>query len=78
MNIREEFISFLHCKWGLSGEQLAKLILESLTALTLSIDDCRGQGYDGAGAVAGHINGLSAQILRSNPKAPYTHCYSQT
>jgi hypothetical protein len=76
MNIREEFISFLHCKWGLSGEQLAKLILESLTALTLSIDDCRGQGYDGAGAVAGHINGLSAQILRSNPKALYTHCYS--
>ena len=76
MNIREEFISFLHCKWGLSGKQLARLILEALDALTLSIDDCRGQGYDGAGAVAGHINGLSAQILRANPKALYTHCYS--
>ena len=30
MNIREEFIAFLHCKWGLSGAQLAKLILEAL------------------------------------------------
>ena len=76
MNIREEFIAFLQCKWGLSGEQLAKLILEALNDLTLSIDDCRGQGYDGAGAVAGHINGLSANILRLNEKALYTHCYS--
>ena len=30
MNIREEFIAFLHCKWGLSGAQLAKLILEAV------------------------------------------------
>jgi hypothetical protein len=78
MNIREEFIAFLHCKWGLSGAQLAKLVLEALNDLTLSIEDCRGQGYDGAGSVAGHINGLSAHILRLNQKALYTHCYSQT
>ncbi|CAB4029058.1 52 kDa repressor of the inhibitor of the kinase-like, partial [Paramuricea clavata] len=76
INIREEFIAFLQCRWGLTGEQLAKLILEALNNLTLSIDDCRGQGYDGAGAVAGHINGLSANILRINEKALYTHCYS--
>ena len=44
MNIREEFIAFLHCKWGLSGAQLAKLILEALNNLTLSVEDCRGQG----------------------------------
>ena len=76
MNIREEFIAFLHCKWGLSGAQLAQLILEALDNLTLPIEDCRGQGYDGAGAVAGHLNGLSAHILRLNSKALYTHCYS--
>ena len=76
LNIREEFIAFLHCKWGLSGAQLAKLILEHVNELTLSIDDCRGQGYDGAGAVAGHINDLRAHILQLNPKAFYTHCYS--
>ena len=36
MNIKEEFIAFLHCKWGLSGAQLAKLILEALGDLRLS------------------------------------------
>ncbi|XP_046855866.1 52 kDa repressor of the inhibitor of the protein kinase-like [Xenia sp. Carnegie-2017] len=76
MNIREEFISFLFCKWGLSDAQLAKLLLEALKELTLSIDDCRGQGYDGAGSVAGCTNGLAAQILKLDPKALYTHCYS--
>lgn len=76
MDIREEFIAFLHCKWGLSGAQLSKLILDYLHELTLSISDCRGQGYDGAGAVVGHINGLSAHILKLNPKALYTHCFS--
>ena len=76
MNIREEFIAFLHCNWGLSGAQLAQLILEALDNLTLPIEDCRGQGYDGAGAVAGHLNGLSAHILRLNSKALYKHCYS--
>ena len=73
-NIREDFVRFLHCKWGLCGADLAKLILNALTDLSLNINDCRGQGYDGA--VAGHINGLSAHILRLNRKAIYTHCYS--
>ena len=76
MNVREEFICFMHCKWGLSGKNLAKLILEGLDDLTLPIDNCRGQGYDGVGAVAGHINGLAAHILKVNPKALYTHCFS--
>ncbi|XP_028416224.1 52 kDa repressor of the inhibitor of the protein kinase-like [Dendronephthya gigantea] len=76
MNIREEFVGFLHCSWGLKGEQLAKTILDALDKLDVPIADCRGQGYDGAGAVAGHINGLSAHLLRLNSKALFTHCYS--
>ncbi|XP_046863349.1 uncharacterized protein LOC124457103 [Xenia sp. Carnegie-2017] len=76
MNVKEEFMCFLHCKWGLSGQHFSKLILETLEKFALPIMDCRGQGYDGAGAVSGHINGLAAHILRTNPKALYTHCYS--
>ncbi|XP_046851774.1 52 kDa repressor of the inhibitor of the protein kinase-like [Xenia sp. Carnegie-2017] len=76
MDIREEFIAFLQCKWGLSGENLAKLILDKLKDLGLPIEDCHGQGYDGAGAVAGCVKGLAAQILKLNSKALYTHCYS--
>ena len=42
----------------------------------MDILDCRGQGYDGAVAVAGKDKGLQAQIRRVNPKALYTHCAS--
>ena len=76
-NIREEFLRFIHCKEGLSGKDLASVILKCLNEdLTLNIQDCRGQGYDGAGAVSGCINGLSTRILQVNRKAIYTHCYS--
>ena len=72
MDVREEFIAFLQCKWGLSGENLAKILLGAPNDLDLPIEDCRGQGYN----VAGCVNGLAAHMLRLNPKALYTHCYS--
>ena len=75
-NIREDFLGFLYCKWGLTGQSLAKLILDAIDNFGLNIADCRGQGYDGAGSVSGHINGLSAHILRKNQKDIYTHCHS--
>ena len=74
--IREEFLGFLHCELGLTGKALAETILTEIGNLTLDINNCRGQGYDGAASVSGHINGLSAHILRINEKAVYTHCYS--
>ena len=55
-NIREDFMGFLHCRWGLSGADLSKLLLNKLIEIGLNIQDCRGQGYDGAGAVSGYIN----------------------
>ena len=74
--IREEFLGFLHCDLGLSGKALAETVLNGIANLTLDIQNCRGQGYDGASSVSGYINGLSAQILRINEKAIYTHCHS--
>ena len=37
---------------SLTGANLAKLIFEALDTLTLLVENCGGQGYDGAGAVA--------------------------
>ena len=68
-NIREDFIRFIHCKDGLTGEKLAKVITSTIDNLSLDIKYCRGQGYDGSGAVAGHINGCSAHILWLNKKS---------
>ena len=75
-SITEDFIGFLHCSEGLSGKALSSIILKKLVEVNLDIKDCRGQGYDGAGAVAGSINGCSAHILKENSKALYTHCFT--
>ena len=74
--IREGFLRFWHCELGLSGKALAETILTEIGNLTLDINNCRGQGYDGAASVSGHIKGLSAHIVRINEKAVYTHCHS--
>ena len=51
-NVSGEFLQFIHCKEGLSGKDLASVILKCLNKdLTLDIQNCRGQGYDGAGDV---------------------------
>ena len=75
--IREEFLGFTRGGLGLSGKALAETVLGELIDLGLDIRNCCGQGYDGAPAVSGHINGLSAHICKINNKAIYTHCHSQ-
>ena len=42
----------------------------------LSFDNVRGQGYDGAGAMAGLRKGVSSRITKKYPLAPYVHCFS--
>jgi hypothetical protein len=73
-SLQEDFIRFVHCEEGLSGQALSKVLLKSLNEMGLDIKDCRGQCYDGAGNVAGKINGCSAHILRVNHLCIYMHC----
>ena len=74
-NIKEDFVGYVHLVEGMSGENIANAILTFIDSLGLDIANCRGQGYDGAGAMAGKIKGCSSRILRINNKAIYTHCY---
>ena len=67
----------MHCSDGLSGQGLVTTITDCLkNDLELNISDCRGQAYDGAGAVAGKNKGLSSLITAVNSLALYTHCFS--
>ena len=75
-DICEDFVKFIHCKSGLTGKDLYNEVIEALSSFGLDLQNCRGQGYDGGGAVSGHANGLSALILRENSKALYTDCAS--
>ena len=76
LDILEEFVGFIHLRDGLTDKAISDAILKKVSDLGLDIMNCRGQGYDGAGSVSGHKNGASADILKVNRKAIYTHCFS--
>ena len=67
--IVESFLAFVECEYGTSGKQLATLIESSCRGIGLDMSVCRGQGYDGAGNMAGLCNGAAKQIRDKYPKA---------
>ena len=69
--VREEFISFLLCEFGTTGEALSKIIITALSKYALDVGYLRGQSYDGAGNMAGKYEGVAAQIQRDYPKVKY-------
>ena len=73
-NIREEFVGFYLCEGGTAGVAIKELILQASADLGLSMDDCRGQCYDGAGNMAGRLSGVSSLIRQAHEKAIYVHC----
>ena len=46
-----------------TGAAIKDLIIGAVSDLGLSMDDCRGQCYDGAGSMSGRLNGASSLIL---------------
>ena len=44
--------------------------------LGLSFNDVRGQGYDGAGAMAGKEKGVANRLKVRFPLASFVHCFS--
>lgn len=71
--IREDFLGFVQCE-DTTGQTLADKLTTSLQSWGLDLANIRGQGYDGAGNMAGKYKGVQARILQNNPKALYFHC----
>ena len=74
--IQELFVCFVKCDQGTTGEQIAAHIKNTCQSLGLDFKLCRGQGYDGAGNMAGKSKGAAALIRLDYPKALYFHCAS--
>ena len=70
------FLKFIHYQFRFTGKDLYNGAISSLGSFNLDIQNCRGQGYDGAGTVAGKVSGFAALLLKENPEALYTHCAS--
>ena len=74
--IRAEIIQFLECEPGTSGQELSLKIVNVIRNLGLEIGNLSGQGYDGAGNMAGKKSDVSSRIFKLNDKALYVHCFN--
>ena len=74
--VREDLVGFIECDSGTSGRSLAEKITISLEELGLDLSNLHGQAYDGAGNMAGVVNGTAAIITAQYPLALYMHCAS--
>lgn len=72
---REQFLDSQCTDWR-TREVISSLILGKLEQWGLKIDDCRGQGYDGASNMSSQVRGLQGLISQKNPKALSVHCNS--
>lgn len=74
LEVHEDFIG-LYATGSISANSLVSIIKDVLLRMNLSLENCRGQCYDGAGNMRGCRSGVATQILKDEPCAIYTHCY---
>jgi len=76
--IREDiFVGFVEMN-STTGLAIKNLILDKLKDIGLSINNLRGQGYDGSANMSGKNNGAQALIQNYQPLSFYTHCFSHS
>lgn len=74
LEVHEEFIGLYQIS-NISADTIVAVIKDTLLRMNLNLNRCRGQCYDGAGAMAGAHKGVASQISREEPRALFTHCY---
>ncbi|GAA0156883.1 hypothetical protein LIER_14268 [Lithospermum erythrorhizon] len=71
----ERFIRIVHVP-NISATGLKKALETLLSGLGLCISKIRGQGYDGASNMRGHLGCLKTLIKKREPQAYYVHCFA--
>lgn len=56
------------------ASKITSVLQDCLLKCSIRLSNCRGQAYDGAANMAGHLNGVQAKILHDEPRAHYVHC----
>lgn len=74
LNVHEEFIG-LYMVPTIDSATLTNVIQDTLLRMNLSINNCRGQCYDGASNMSGAKSGVATNITKKEERAVYTHCY---
>ena len=76
LTVREDLVGFFECDTGISGRNLSDKIKSTLNRFGVGLSCLRGQAYDGAGNMAGSVNGTASLISAESPLAIYLHCAS--
>ena len=74
LDVHEDFIG-LYSTDSISSGSLVGIVKDILLRLNLSIENCRGQCYDGAANMRGCRTGVAKQIADMEPCAIFLHCY---
>ena len=73
--IHEDFVGLVHVL-RTTADSLTCAIKDVLIRCILPLSNCRGQAYDGASNMMGHLHGVATQILASEPTAIKVHCFA--
>ena len=73
----EEFVD-LYQTDSIKASALVSIIEDIFLRFNLSIEQCRGQCYDGASAMTGAKTGIATVISQKESHAVFTHCYGHT
>jgi hypothetical protein len=71
----EHFLGLAHLE-DTTSLSLKEAIQSLLVGQHLTLDQIRGQGYDGASNMRGEIKGLKTLLLKESPAAYYVHCFA--
>ena len=71
--VREDFAGF-HDIIGTTAVELYGILIKTINKLGLDMQNCRGQAYDGAANVSGHVSSSQTLVRSHYPKALYSHC----
>ncbi len=53
---------------------LSSTLKDVLIRCGLPLSNCRGQTYDGASNMSGHLSGVATRLMQEEPRAFYVHC----
>lgn len=73
--VREELVGFVELT-KTDAKTISQRILSCFEQWRLDITKLRGQGYDRARVMSGHVSGVQSRIREMSPKAVYVHCRS--
>jgi len=77
VTLREDFLTFVPVT-DVTGQGLSDTLLSTCSALGIDLKFGVGQGYDGAAAMSGRLQGCAAKVAEKHPQMLYVHCASHS